>query len=77
MRDTVLLHSTCPSVLVPSVTLAEVTSLLKHSGTTTSSVIRRIMYSLIDTENWSKKGMNFKTLTKEFANQFAACVGKY
>lgn len=76
MKDTVLLHSTCPSIYVPSVTLAEVTSLLKHQNTSTSSVIRIIMNSLIEPEHWCKKGMNFTKIKEEFANQFAACVGK-
>lgn len=62
-------------MFVPSVVLAEATSLLKHNDTTTSSIIRIIMNSLIKKEKWSQNGMNFTKIKNEFENEYAACVG--
>ena len=76
-KDTVFLHSTCPSVYVPSIIFAEANSLLKHDGTTTSSIIRIIMNSLIEVDTWSKMGMNYTQIKKEFPNEYASCLGKY
>jgi len=75
--DTVLLHHTCPSVFVPSGVYAEVSSLLKHSGTTTSSVIRIIMNTLIPSDVWSKNGMNYTNIKKRFPNEHASCFGEF
>ena len=75
-HDSVLLHSSCPSVYVPSFVYVEATALLKCETTTTSSVIRTIMNSLIKFDDWAKEKMNYTQIKDKFPNECAACVGK-
>ena len=77
VQDRVKLHSSCASIFVPSIVYAEAASLLKHEGTTTSSVIRTIMNSLIEQNIWAKDGMNYSKIKNQFPNECAACVGNY
>jgi len=76
-NETILLHSSCPSIYVPSIVYVEACSLLKHESTSTSSVVRNIMNTLVDFKDWSKPNMNYSKIKHLFPNQCAAYVGKF
>jgi len=71
----VQLHSSFSTVFIPALEYAKICALLSDPLTTTTNIVRKIMYALIAVEIWSSNGMNANTIKANHLNKYGSCIG--
>ena len=74
--SSIQLHNNFPKVFVSALNHCELTNLLTHSNTSTSSIIRKLMCILIPDTVWSRSDLNYSRIKNEFPDEYGSCIGK-